>query len=54
MVETSAAPKGGRLYRARLAGLTESRAAEACRMLKQKSMNCLVVRDDVGVAQGDR
>ena len=54
MVEASAAPKGGRLYRARLAGLTEIRANEACRILKQKKLNCLVVHDDNGVAQGDQ
>ncbi|MBT5047579.1 MAG: D-alanyl-D-alanine carboxypeptidase [Rhodospirillaceae bacterium] len=43
-----------RIYRARLAGLSEGRAIRACRTLKKKKMTCLVLREESGVAQGDR
>jgi D-alanyl-D-alanine carboxypeptidase len=53
VVETGASTKQ-RIYRARLAGLTEGRAIRACRTLKKKKMSCLVVREESGIAQGDR
>lgn len=43
-----------RIYRARLAGLSEGRAIRACRTLKKKKMTCLVVREEGVIAQGDR
>jgi len=44
----------GHVYRARLAGLSESRAETACRTLKMKKINCLVVKTDNETAEGDR
>ena len=37
--------KRGRLYRARLMGLSEDRARKACKRLRSARMDCLVVRD---------
>ena len=53
VVESGASSKR-RIYRARLAGLSEGRAIRACRTLKKKKMTCLVVRDEGAIAQGDR
>ncbi|MGO1118110.1 D-alanyl-D-alanine carboxypeptidase [Rhodovibrionaceae bacterium A322] len=36
--------KNGTLYRARLVGLSESTARNACRQLEKKAVNCLVIR----------
>jgi len=43
-----------RLFRAQLTGLTEARADAACKTLKKKNMNCLVVPTDEITAVGDR
>jgi hypothetical protein len=53
IVDSTVSPNG-RIYRAQLSGLTENRAIRACRTLKKKNMNCLVIRDDETVAEGDR
>ena len=34
----------GRIYRSRLVGLTEAKARAACRSLKKKKVDCLVIR----------
>ena len=44
----------GHVYRARLAGLSETRAESACRTLKTKKVNCLVVKIENETAEGDR
>jgi D-alanyl-D-alanine carboxypeptidase len=41
----------GKLYRARLIGLSESEASEACRALKARQLSCLVVQSKLAVAQ---
>jgi D-alanyl-D-alanine carboxypeptidase len=48
------ASANGRIYRAQLSGLTENRAIRACRVLKQKNMDCLVIRENEAVAEGDQ
>ena len=44
----------GHVYRARLAGLSEAHAENACRTLKIKKINCLVVKIENETAEGDR
>lgn len=41
----------GRIYRARLAGLTEERAREACKQLKAGKFDCLVVQVGINLVQ---
>ena len=44
MLFRSAVVGGGKaLYRARIVGLTESSAQEACRVLKQKGTDCMAI-----------
>jgi len=50
----SSAARGKRIYRARLVGLVESKAREACRVLKRRNITCLVIREENSVSQGDR
>ncbi len=50
MTITHVAGQRGRIYRARLVGLTESHARGACRQLKAMKSDCLVVRHRVAVA----
>ncbi len=40
----------GRIYRARLTGLAEARAREACRILAKKQIDCMTVPPGDGVA----
>jgi D-alanyl-D-alanine carboxypeptidase len=44
----------GQVFRARLIGLSESQARDACRMLKRRKVGCLVVRSGEETAEGDR
>ncbi|MGY9020839.1 MAG: D-alanyl-D-alanine carboxypeptidase family protein [Alphaproteobacteria bacterium] len=50
----SSAARGKRIYRARLVGLVEANAREACRVLKRRNITCLVIREENPVSQGDR
>jgi D-alanyl-D-alanine carboxypeptidase len=43
--------QGGRLYRARLIGLAQSEANDACRALKARQLSCLVVQSNLSVAE---
>ncbi len=43
--------RSGKLYRARLIGLAEDEAADACRALKARHMSCLVVQSNLAVAE---
>ncbi len=53
-IEIKSTPSsGGRIYRARLSGLTEDRAGEACRTLKRRKVRCLVVKTENDTAEGD-
>lgn len=44
----------GRVYRARLVGLSETLARASCVQLQQKKINCIVVPSDVSLAQGSQ
>lgn len=44
----------GHIYRARLMGLSEAQAREACRKLESRKTGCLVIRNDEDTAEGDR
>lgn len=44
----------GRVYRARLVGLSESLARSSCLRLQQKNINCVVVPSDSSLAQGSQ
>lgn len=44
----------GRVYRARVVGLSESLARSSCVRLKQKNIRCLVVPSDASLAQGSQ
>ncbi|NKB22297.1 MAG: D-alanyl-D-alanine carboxypeptidase [Alphaproteobacteria bacterium] len=50
----SSAARGKRIYRARLVGLVEAKAREACRVLKRRNITCLVIKEENAVSQGDR
>ncbi len=49
----SSAARGKRIYRARLVGLVEAKAREACKVLKRRNITCLVIREESAVSQGD-
>jgi D-alanyl-D-alanine carboxypeptidase len=50
----SSSAQGKRIYRARLVSLDETKAREACRVLKRRNITCLVIREENSVSQGDR
>ena len=50
----SSAARGKRIYRARLVGLVEANAREACKVLKRRNITCLVIREENSVSQGDQ
>ncbi len=50
----SSSARGKRIYRARLVGLIEANAREACKVLKRRNITCLVIREENSVSQGDQ
>jgi D-alanyl-D-alanine carboxypeptidase len=49
-VDETPSPGGKMYYRARVVGLAQSEALDACRQLKAKRMSCLVVQSRVAMA----
>jgi D-alanyl-D-alanine carboxypeptidase len=43
--------RNGKLYRARLVGLGQDEATDACRALKARHLSCLVVQSNLAVAE---
>lgn len=53
VIDTQKLSNGGKLYRARVAGLTKTDAQTACRNLQAKSTDCLVLKIDPALAMGN-
>jgi D-alanyl-D-alanine carboxypeptidase len=53
IVDSQKMNNGGKVYRARVAGLTKANAQTACRNLKAKRTDCLVLRIDNPLAMGN-
>ncbi|HET6158235.1 MAG TPA: D-alanyl-D-alanine carboxypeptidase [Dongiaceae bacterium] len=53
IIDTQKMNNGGKLYRARVAGLSKNDAQAACRNLKAKRTDCLVLRIDPTLAMGN-
>ncbi len=45
---------GGRMYQARLAGLSEKRARRSCKRLKRRKISCVVIPTAESIGQGSR
>ncbi|MBK18099.1 MAG: D-alanyl-D-alanine carboxypeptidase [Rhodospirillaceae bacterium] len=50
----SSATRGKRVYRARLVGLPERKARQACQVLKRRNITCLVIKEESAISEGDR
>ena len=53
VIDTQKMNNGSKLYRARVAGLTKTDAQTACRNLKAKRTDCLVLKIDPALAMGN-
>jgi D-alanyl-D-alanine carboxypeptidase len=53
IIDSQKMNNGGKVYRARVAGLSKSDAQTACRNLKAKSTDCLVLKMDPTLAMGN-
>jgi len=53
VIDSQKLNNGGKVYRARVAGLTKADAQTACRNLKAKRTDCLVLRLDNALAMGN-
>jgi D-alanyl-D-alanine carboxypeptidase len=53
VIDTQTMNNGSKLYRARVAGLTRTDAQTACRNLKAKRTDCLVLKMDPALAMGN-
>jgi D-alanyl-D-alanine carboxypeptidase len=53
VIDTQKMNNGGKLYRARVAGLSKTDAQTACRNLKAKRTDCLVLKIDPTLAMGN-
>jgi D-alanyl-D-alanine carboxypeptidase len=53
IIDTQKMNNGGKLYRARVAGLSKTDAQTACRNLKAKRTDCLVLKIDPTLAMGN-
>jgi D-alanyl-D-alanine carboxypeptidase len=53
VIDTQKMNNGSKLYRARVAGLTKTDAQTACRNLKAKGTDCLVLKIDPALAMGN-
>lgn len=53
VIDTQKMNNGSKLYRARVAGLTKTDAQTACRNLKAKRTDCLVLKVDPALAMGN-
>jgi hypothetical protein len=53
IIDSQKMNNGGKVYRARVAGLSKSDAQTACRNLKAKRTDCLVLKIDPTLAMGN-
>ena len=53
IIDTQKMNNGSKLYRARVAGLSKTDAQTACRNLKAKRTDCLVLKIDATLAMGN-
>ena len=53
LIDTQKMNSGGKVYRARVAGLSKTDAQAACQKLKAKSTDCLVLKIDPALAMGN-
>jgi D-alanyl-D-alanine carboxypeptidase len=53
IIDTQKMNNGSKLYRARVAGLSKTDAQAACRSLKAKRTDCLVLKIDPTLAMGN-
>jgi hypothetical protein len=53
IIDSQKMNNGGKVYRARVAGLTKADAQTACRNLKAKRTDCLVLKIDNPLAMGN-
>jgi D-alanyl-D-alanine carboxypeptidase len=53
IIDTQKMNSGGKVYRARITGLTKADAQAACRSLKAKQKDCMVLKIDPALAMGN-
>jgi len=53
MIDETRDAKGAAIYRARVIGLNQDMAANACRKLRTHQMNCMIVKTENTLAQGN-